>query len=138
MEVSANLNAKLEAALGVEFVVADNLREQIYEAIAELNSITKRPVSLYAAEDESFKSENEDDVTEKSSQKSADEFNVVELDAPAEETIAFEGSEPEVKFTCFPSTHTDPRRKVNQVPTVATAKLSYLNHAEILRKYSGI
>eukprot|EP00598_Pedospumella_elongata_P005617 CAMPEP_0184975636 /NCGR_PEP_ID=MMETSP1098-20130426/6834_1 /TAXON_ID=89044 /ORGANISM="Spumella elongata, Strain CCAP 955/1" /LENGTH=141 /DNA_ID=CAMNT_0027498399 /DNA_START=20 /DNA_END=442 /DNA_ORIENTATION=+ len=137
MEASASLNAKLEAALSVEFVVADNLREQIYEAIAELNSITMRPVSAFAPEDESFKSENEDNITEQGSQKSAEDFHVDELDAHVEEANDFEGSEQGVKFTCFPSNHTDSRTNTNLASTVPAAKLSYLNHAEILRKYSG-
>ena len=43
MSANIDLNTKLENALQIEFVVADNLREQIYEAIAELNSMTEWP-----------------------------------------------------------------------------------------------
>lgn len=140
MDASAALNAKLEAALNVEFVVADNLREQMYEAIAELNCMTMRPVPSITHDDDSFRSENEEDkdITEKDSQKSSDSFHVDELDIAASETIAYEGGEPAVKFTCFPSNHSNVNSKVNPVHTVASTKLSYLNHAELLRKYSGI
>lgn len=137
MDVATDLNTKLETALNVEFVVADNLREQIYEAISELNSMTMWPIQSAAAEEASFGSQNDDGLTEPDEDGDGsvgdDEAMLRGISSSSGDT-----HDAGVKFNCFPNSHTDFGKPVKVIASVPSAKLSYLNHAELLRKYSGI
>lgn len=137
MNVATDLNTKLETALNVEFVVADNLREQIQEAIAELNSMTMWPGLSGEAGEDSFGSQNENGLTEPDEDgdlSGRDE----EIIPPGIGSSSGDTHDAGVKFNCFPNSHTDFGKPTKVVPSVPSAKLSYLNHAELLRKYSGI
>lgn len=136
-------NAKLEAALMVEFSIADQLREQILEAISELNNLTK-PKSV--AEDEN--AQNNSNIEESGNHiiipvvLNADSLeraeNMQRLDEYSSAELLIDESVPSVSIDCFPQVCLSELTRCLGTQQVPTTKLSYLNHAELLKKYSGI
>lgn len=138
------LNTKVETALGVEFSIAQNLREEIYAAIDELNKLTGPPSQVIGNQSNTRVAGNEGPVriqmnmgatvvdvcstTADMNNMSVDGKNVVSFADPNNEDYSHDT----VQVDCFPH-----GRAVEPVQ-VPVAKLSYLNHADLLRKYSGI
>jgi hypothetical protein len=123
-------NTKLETALGVESAIAENLREEIYATIAELNKLT---ATSNAPDDRGrdFVPRNNDEqshvqpLNESMSQMSVDEI--------VDEQVVLTNHD-KVQVSCFPTN----RKGVVEPVQVPAAMLAYLNHAELLRKYGSI
>jgi hypothetical protein len=123
-------NTKLETALGVESAIVENLREEIYATIAELNKLT---ATSNAPDDRGrdFVPRNNDEqshvqpLNESMSQMSVDEI--------VDEQVVLT-SHDKVQVSCFPTN----RKGVVEPVQVPAARLAYLNHAELLRKYGSI
>jgi hypothetical protein len=127
-------NAKLETALTVEFVIAENLREEIYGTLTELNKLTALPdqtptnTSNDVPQDEVPRNDTPAD--------NLDMSNLLIQDSPERPELPQE-RESSVQINCFPSSiRTEP--KANSSGQIPVSKLTYLNHAELLKKYSGI
>jgi hypothetical protein len=126
-------NAKLETALTVEFVIAENLREEIYATLAELNKLTALP-------DQTLTNGNADTPQEEvprteTPTENLDMSNLAIQDSPGPAEVQ-QGREGSVQINCFPSSvRNEPKNGSGHVPV---SKLTYLNHAELLKKYSGI
>jgi len=99
--------------------------------------MTMWPVQSTAAEEVSFGSQNDDGLTEPDE---GDDISVGEDEAvlPMIGSSSGDAHDAGVKFNCFPNSHTDFGKPAKVIASVPSAKLSYLNHAELLRKYSGI
>ena len=126
-------NAQLEAALNAEFIISENLREDIYSTIAELNKLTKSSTAV-----ETISKDNEDlqhnEIEAEMNSVSTDHNHAVVEDDFDNMTIV---NNDKLEINCFPTSSMNGLHTEN-IPQISASKLAYLNHGDLLRKYSGI
>ena len=129
------LDAKLEAALRAELFLSNDLRSQILDIVQEINDMTKLTDSDEV--DNEIKSEHAEELTVNMEDVSTTPFKTEGYEQMSEFLDASQNEDviSGIKINCFPVANTKAAPKTQQL---ATAKLSYLNHAELLKKYSGI
>mgnify|MGYP003709716489 CR=1 FL=1 len=130
------LNAELETALNVELVIAANLREEIYAELAAISKMTAPPASVIET------NSGVDDVDDYSNQTGKDNHGgAVHFDEPAEDNDTLDNASADVvapeQINCFPNSGSE-SASYNGTAPVSVSKLTYLNHAELLRKFGGI